>query len=283
MDRIERQQYKEWLIKNTNLLENSIELYVRTAARFCREHNEITRQTLNEFISKSFRKSRSYYVKYALREFLRYKKKGKLYRGLVSVKERPRVRRGTYAQPEILETLFGAIDNREHSDKARIQYATFARAFEIISIREEGIEWDYKPNVIKIIVTKKGGHEDNIFLDRKTFEPILRRYTKGRPGYLFLHRSLSYASEEVRARAINTARQAYYRAIQRAAAAVGLKGFGTHDLRRNAAERAKKDNVNPFVLKKIMRHARMETTIRYLDEGSEDVEQAMLGHQGATR
>lgn len=271
-------KYMDWLRYNTDLSESSIALYARTARRFFEEGHDTSIDSINKFISDSFRKNRSYYVKYTFKPLLRFLKKStKLYRLLMPVKIRPRKRMGKYYPERIIRKIILNMKKDIHRDQAMLQHATGARAREIITLREENVDFDYDVAAVRIRLIGKGGKDRVTFL-AKEFAYILQKYCKNQPGYIFLSKDLDNDQEQLE-RTINTSRSYLYQSLRNSALSLGLKGFGTHDFRRNVAERIRKINKDPYVVKKALGHAKIETTLRYFDESPEDVQDAILSMQ----
>jgi len=271
-------KFRNWLRKNTNLKEGSIRLYSRTIAHYLEKYEEVRLESVNEFVSESFRHKRSYYMKFAFFHYLRFIKKENLYKKIVPVKLRPRKKFGKYLKESLIRKIIINIRKDKFQDIAMLQYATGARAREIITLREENIDFDFSEEVIRIRLEGKGGRERVTFLSQK-LKGYLEKYLQGKGGYLFLPASMNLASEEELETAINTQRTYFYNQLRESAHSLGLEGFGTHDFRRNVAEIVRKKHKDPFLVKKILGHANINTTLRYFSDSPEDVEQAITSHQ----
>jgi len=277
-------EFREWLKNNTPLMPGSINLYVRSARAYFLEHEDLTVEAVNEFVSHGFRKNRTYYHKYAFKYMMLYKgmevdQEGTpiLFKQIVKVKTKPRAKLGKFLPEHMLEQLVSNIPNPLHQDWAIFQLATGARAREIITLREEMIDLEFSADAVKIVLESKGGKETVTFLSRQ-HEPLLRKYLKGQPGYLFLKGS--YPDEDVLERTVQTQRTYYYNSVRQTALALGLDTFGTHDFRRNVVEILKKNQVHPRTLQKILNHSSLLTTMKYFDENREDAKDAVLAMQG---
>ena len=129
-----------WLRDNTDLSESSIQLYGRTIKSYLNEYPEISIENLNKYITHSFRDSSSLYVKYALKHYLNFIGKSYLYSQLVNVKLKPRKKLGIYLPKDHIIKIIKNITREEFLDIAWLQYATAARAREIITLKEENID-----------------------------------------------------------------------------------------------------------------------------------------------
>lgn len=271
-------KFREWLRNNTNLLDGSINLYVRTIKHFFREHQEVNKDNLNKFISDSFRDSNSFYVKYAFKHYLKFINRKSLYEGLVEVKIKPRKKLGTYLPERMIRKIILNIHKDPFMDIALLQYATGARAKEIITLKEEKIDLEFNEKIIRIMLEGKGGKERPVFLS-KQFEPILKKYLKGKAGFLFLAESSLYAEEIDIERIVATKRTYLYNELRKSALSLGINSFGTHDFRRNVAEILKRKTGDIRLVQKALGHASIMTTVRYFDDNPEDVKEAMMRHQ----
>lgn len=277
---IDTEDFREWLRANTNLLEGSINLYVRTIRSFLDKYPEINLDNINDFVSKSFRQSHSYYVKYSFRPFLQYMDQEDLYKKIVPVKMKPRKKLGKYLPEEMIRQIIQNIRKQEMQDIATLQYATGARARGIITLKEENIDKDFDENVIRLRLEEKGGKESMTFLDRR-YGIVLDKYMRGSPGYLFLPGRLVHAEEPELERAINTKRTYFYNKLRESAMELGHDHFGTHDFRRNVVEILKKKGTPLPIIQKVLGHSNIRTTLRYFDDNPEQIQDTIIGHQNA--
>lgn len=279
-------KYKEWLRSNTKLSENSISLYGRTAQAYFKEHSELTLENINFYVTKSFREKSSLYVKYSFKpllEFMGFELDTDgiptMYKRVVAVKQKPRKKHGKYLPAKMIRQIIEEISNEELRDIAELQYATGARAFEIIELREENIDWEFNPEIIRIYLGTKGGREGVTFLDRLTYGSILEKYCSGKPGFLFLPDTLAYDEEELK-RAVNTKRSYLYEEIKKVTKKLGIERLGTHDLRRNVSEELRKSGADLRTIQKALNHTNINTTMKYFSDNREDVSKAVVRHQG---
>lgn len=273
------EDFREYLQINTDLRPSSINLYVRTIRNYLKLYDdEIKIDYINQYISDKFRKSYSFYVVYAFQHFLDWQKKPKLKKKLTRGKPKPRKKGGNYLPDNMIRDIIKAIDTEKYRDIAALQYGTGARAIGIITLKEEKIDFEFSPEVIRFKVREKGEKENVKFVIRENYEKILEKYCKGKGGYLFLSEHLALADEEDIEKAVRNEYTYYYQAIRQAAKKFSVE-FSTHDLRRNFAERLKKNKVHPDTARKALGHSRITTTMLYFDESDEDTESSMIEHQ----
>jgi len=271
-------KYESWLRNNTNLREGSIRLYARTISAFHDQYDQLSVENINDYVAKSFRSKHSFYVKYAFRQYLIYIKKPGLYKQIIPVKMGPRKKFGKYLKESLIRKIILNIKKEKYKDIALLQYATGARAREIITLKEENIDLLFSPDVIRIRLEGKGGKERVTFLSQK-LRIYVEKYLKGQGGFLFLPAELNNADDQELETTINTQRTYFYNSLKVSAQSLGLDSFGTHDFRRNVAELIRKKHKDPFLVKKVLGHASINTTLRYFSDSPEDVEAAITTHQ----
>lgn len=279
MDKYAIDGFKDWLIDNTSLAVGSILSYERTIRKYFKEHDHLTVGNINNFISKGFREKRSYYIKYAFKYFLEYTGDDNLYNKLVSVKTKPRKSHGTYLPANIIRNIIKGIKNEMYRDIADIQFSVGARACEILTIKEEHIEQvdDAGTPSIRIWIHGKGKQERVIFLNISK-KPLLQKYMRGKPGYLFIDVMDSNDEFEIN-RVLNNHRTYYYNELKKSAKDHGVEKLGTHDHRRNVAEMLRQNGIDMETIKETLGHRSIATTEKYFKNNPENVRDAMLGHQ----
>lgn len=274
--------FAEYLRKNTNIREGTVRLYDRTIKRFLKRGVELSQESVNAFISESFRESNSFYVKYAFKHYFVFVKKPKLYESLVRVKLKPRKKGGHHYSAVVIENLIEAIKSEKSKDMGILQYAMGCRARGLITLKAEKIDFEYGDSMIRVVLEEKGGREKVSFLDVK-FKPLLEKYIVPGKTFLFLSKSAQDMDEERFEMAVNSARSYYYEDLKKAVKELGLSGFGTHDFRRNVADELRRVHKDPYLVKKVLGHARIETTLRYFGESEEDVQDALIERQKARK
>lgn len=282
MEAEEIEKFTEYMRINTDIAESSIRLYSRTISRFLFNYHVVTIETMNEFISDSFRKSRSNYVKYAFKYYLDFKhpkKKSKsIYDELVKVKGRSKKRLGNFHDKDTIHKIINNIGREKFRDMCKLQYALGARAREIITLRAEYIEHYYKDDTIRITIIGKGDKERTLYLNSK-YRQLLKKYQKTDTGFLFLDSRYNYADEPELEVAINTMRQYLYEALNNSVEEFGIRNFGTHDLRRNLAEQIYQKTKDIYLIKEILGHSKIDTTEEYFDKMKVKKEEALAEHQ----
>lgn len=279
MDTIE--QFKEWLRKNTNLAESSIQLYGRTILNYLTIYDdEISLSNINDFVSKSFREKNCTYKKFAFRKYLEYIKKPSLYEKIVPVKTPPRKKMGKYLPKNMILKIIHNIRGDKFQDIAMLQFATGARAREIITLKEENIDFDDigGDNVIRLRLEGKGGKERMTYIEMK-YEALLQKYMAGSKGYIFLEDPARFADEAMLQRMIDTQRSYLYNRLKDSAQELGIERFGTHDFRRNVASILEKTGFRYRTIQRVLGHSDLKTTMRYFNESPEDIKEATITHQ----
>lgn len=274
---VDIEKFKQWLRETTNLAETSILLYGRVLNKYFSENKEnINIEEVNRFISDSFRKHNSFYFKFVFKYYFDYINKPDLYKQLIKIKVRPRKKLGKYLPDLTIKKLIEAMRTPKYKDIAILQYSTGARAREIITLTEQNIDINYSEKVIKVRFYGKGGKEGISFISKEMM-PIFTKYLRNKKGYIFLQRDIE--SPEDLEREVHRERTYYYISLNNAARSIGIDSFGTHDFRRNVAEQVRKKCKDPYIVKKVLRHSDIRTTLRYFEENPEEIEGVILERQ----
>ena len=272
--------FKTWLIENTSLSESSILLYVRTIKHYFRHNSEISVEKFNKYISDRFREKRSYYVKYAFKYYLKYKGNKNIYSDLVSVRTQPKLKHGTYLPNNIINRIINNIPEKLYRTIGIIQYATGARAREIITLKEENIDHIESKGVYRLWLHGKGNKERPSFIN-ESLEIYLKPFLRNQPGYMFIE-ILNPEDKFEFERVINNTRTYYYIKLRKSAEELGIDNLGTHDLRRNASESMRESGADIKTVKEVMGHSSIKDTEKYFKNNPEDVRNTMLRHQERT-
>jgi len=275
---LDNQKLMKYFKENTNLKISSIRVYMRTIRKFYKDYKEINLDNLNAFISNSTRSQRSDYVPFALKHLLKFEKKHSLMSKLIRANKKPRKKLGVYLSKDLIKQIILNIKKKEYYAMAMLQYATGARAREIITLKEENIDLSYNNDIIRLRFEGKGGKERISFISGE-FRNHIKKYIKGEAGYIFMGKHVSLLNEEDLEITINNERTYYYKALHESALSLGLTGFGTHDFRRNVAEGLRRRKADLRTIQKILGHASINTTARYFDDNPEDIKDLIVEHQ----
>lgn len=273
-------EYKllKYFKQNTNLKIGSIKRYMTPIRKYCKEFNDIDLDSINAFISMNTRERRSYYVIFAMKHFLKFSKKYKYLDKLIKANKKPRKKLGVYLSKDLIKKIILNINDKRYYAMAMLQYATGARAREIITLKEENIDLNYNHDIIRLRFEGKGGKERISFISGE-FKDLLKKYLKGHAGFIFLPDHVKLLSEEDLETIINNERTYYHTELRQSALSIGLDGFGTHDFRRNVAEGLRRRKADLRTIQKILGHASINTTARYFDDNPEDIKDMIVDHQ----
>jgi integrase len=261
-------KFEDYLRNNTTLLEGSIAKYVRTLKFFFSKFQEPSVDNFNIFITTGFRKSRSNYLRYAVKYFLLFDNRGSEYIKIVKTRIRPKKKLGTYLTKEKILELINSIAFEKYRDVARLQFALGARAREILTLQEENL--DFSGQEIKVKLTGKGDKARTMYL-LKDFEPLLKKYCTLGIGFIFIPKEFSQLDAKVFEVKVNSERTRYYNHIKKVASE-----FGTHDFRRNVAELLKQSGKDLYIIKEVLGHSSLAVTEKYFKQNSEQTKAAIL-------
>jgi integrase len=172
-----------------------------------------------------------------------------------------------FTREEIVAFL-GTIDNLKYKAIFSIAYGSGLRLSEIQKLRVKDVDSEQ----MRLFIFQGKGQRDRWVPLAKTSLDDLRRYFKEyRPnhpdGWLFLNdnQRKKVADDHVSERAIQDAFKKYHKKS-------GIKTYGTtHTLRHSYATHLLEDGVNVFFIQRILGHATLWTTMRYLRIAMTDV------------
>lgn len=275
-------KFAEYLRQKTTLGELSIQLYSRTIGHFLRTlkgDRGFSIKQVNNYLTKNYRQKHKPYVKYAFKHYFNYLNKGGRYKELIKVRIPSRRKKGNFVPRPLLIKVINHIKPKVYRDIAMLQYATGCRGREVLTLHEADIDLFFEDSSIRIRIQGKGDKVRFSYLIRD-FEIMLKKYM-GR-GYLFLPKRFNEIKDEDLwkfSRQVSTFMTYYFNALSNSALDFGILNFGTHDLRRNAADSFRKKFKDVYLVKQILGHSNIGTTEKYFDDNPENIKEAVLGHQ----
>lgn len=287
----------EWLRQNTKLSEGSMRKYGQVIQLFLDEYKAVNLKNIKTFISTKNRKHNEMHIRAPFRHYFLFKgmpmeQADKLYEQLPGCKQQPKKRFGNFVTDDILFKVIGAMDNPIYRDISMLRHYTGMRIFESFILREENIskaihQVDINGTVtnvkmIKLMAEIKRGRTVAFYLEYEIGKQILKPYIKGRGGYLFMPREYDVYDKQTLTTKLNTRIWDYNQCLKRASETIGLKHhLASHDIRRMYADRARKKFKDIFLVKNLMHHSDIRTTLRYFDDNQDDVIKATAQMQGA--
>lgn len=254
-------KFRQWLSDNTTLGERTILNYVRTIDRFLDKYEYPTVENINNFISTTNRTTRTTYVKYAFRYYLKFIGKPDDYKKLVGVKSKPKKKKGVYISNLEQMKIVSNIENETYRMVALIQYLTGARAGDVLRFSFKDMEVNDDGSLLLRFKDSKGKRVLTGFIPKKYAGKI--KYfieTCGRKYSFLLGESDSF-----RKLTDNNYRY-YYEDVKFSARKVGYPDFATHDFRRNFSEDVFNKTKDPRVAQLLLGHSKLETTLKYFSK-----------------
>lgn len=269
-------EYEEYLKNQTLLSDTSIILYKKYIKDLLKQKENLTQKNLIKYISLKKKAGHSNVMKYAIKHFLTMLGKKDIYDNIPRLKPAERLKMSRQYKPEQVIKAINSIDNQTYKDIARIQFVTGRRAREIITLKEENIDLNFvntyespidgtkiTKKEISAKITAKGTYTKYIFMPIE-LESILRRYMRGFKGYLFLDRARKYDNNLQFERKLDSVRRMYHEHLRQAMQDQGIKGFGTHDLRRIFATNLLQQGAPITDVRDLLGHKSIQTTEIYL-------------------
>lgn len=164
-----------------------------------------------------------------------------------------------FTRQEILQLLGVMADDLRYKAIFSLTYGSGLRLSEVMKLRIKDVDSEQ----MRLFVYQGKGQRDRWVPLAKTSLEDLREYFKAwRPshpeGYLFLSGRDGRGDDHISDRAIQDAFKRFHKKS-------GIKTYGTtHTLRHSYATHLLEDGVNVFFIQKILGHATLWTTMRYL-------------------
>jgi len=276
-------EFEDYLLKK-QLKENSIYQYIKTIQKFLIGNPDINNiEDYNRFIIVHCINKRKSLVYSALLAYIKFKitdsnTRNKLLENLIKPKIRKDIKRERkyLTEKKILEV----IDNMEvlkHKVISIIMHLTGVRIGTIMKLKEENVffEEDNNKPVIRLALTGKGDKRNVPYIYDEVAQKIITNYFKQYPtdtDYYFLELgkfgNRKGDPNDLR-KLYNMNYQWYWQDLKQALTATGInnKEWAAHDYRRCFARRAYlKFDKDIQVLKNLLNHSNVSTTLRYLDQ-----------------
>lgn len=254
-----------------------------------------TVESVNAYVKeRNIGMKEGYVHKYALKEFYMMKGREDLANCMLKVRPKPRQKNFKYLSHEKIRTIINDVKKPIHRAVAIVQYLTGARSGEAWFIKAEDIDFNKDKLLIYIRVCefakKSGGKFNSRYLRMNKFSPeerdmvkgklavdpegqlpegtyekILKAYVKHEWGFIFLPDRCKNKDHQYLFDSFQHIRKEYNADLSDAGALHGVDGFTSHYLRHAFADRvADASNGNPLVIKNLLGHADISTTMLYV-------------------
>lgn len=277
----ESSNFEQFLRQNRNLSEYTIYLYINVIEKFLYDNNDLEDiESYNKFIIKNGVQSHNSIYYSTLKTFIKHKitdkgKRATMIENLIKPNfEKPPQRERKYLSEDQIIQIINNMREQKHKVVALIQDLTGVRAGDVLRIPRGNIipEIYDNQNVLKIITIGKKGKRNVVYIHDEISQDLIIDFLAKNyicPDYYFLEnkrRKKLRRFDEYQNYKSNYL--AYYRDLKQAMAAIGLnmKDFATHDYRRCYARRAWTKYKDINVLKNLLNHENVNTTLRYLQQ-----------------
>ena len=262
---IERlEDFQNYLKTQTSLSESSVKFYCWIIKNFLAEYKEASIENMNARI-------REYpTTKFAFEHYLNFLGRKNEIHNLIKVKHRPAEKEGVYLPQEEILKIVQAIPDNTYKVVALLQFLTGARVAEILRLKKEDLKFENELLRIKLIT--KGNHERVVFIPEPYNQIILNFVQASSFDYPFLKGDFS----KPLANLVRNNYIYYYNQIKKVVSDLGYKNFATHDFRRNFVNRILDKTNDIRIANAMIGHARMESTLRYLNKRMSEEEYIKL-------
>ena len=274
--------FEEHLVKK-QLKESSRYQYIKVLQKFLIGKPDIHNiEDYNDFIIKECIYKRKSHVYSILLNYIKFKitdssNRNKMTEKLIRPKSRKDIKRERiYLKEEEILSIIQNLEKHKHKVIAIIMHLTGIRIGGAMKIKDGNIQLDEEDGkrVMKIIVTDKGGKRNVPYIYDNTAQEIILNYLQMYPPvteYYFLEYS-TYGNRGQSNNIMNLYNMNYkwfWLDLNQALTAAGVDqdNWAPHDYRRCFARRAyDKFDKDIQVLKNLLNHQNVETTLKYLQQ-----------------
>jgi|GEM_PF-3175876 len=284
-------------LKNKVKAEGTVQCYFDIVKKFTDHYSEITLENCNDFLIRFGIKKAGYNHYYALKLFIEYSEmdaniKKRVLEHLIKPKRQdPKTQRASF-DDETLSTIVDKLELKKHKLIAKIQIATGLRASEVITLQKDNLT--IEDNNIKLSLVGKAGKRNVTFIyDQELIDELVEFITKPNVGeldteYIFMRNK--YLKRQYKEpnlfRKMRVHYRKYWTDLKQALTTCGIdyKSFSTHDFRRHFAGKAYlKFDKDLQLLKRLLRHSSIDTTLSYLRYSGLDTKDALKDMQTKLR
>lgn len=276
--------FRQWLIDKKALADGSVDEYCRGVHRFLRGSPDIhSMDSYNEFIIAQCIKNRSYQWFRAVKLYIEFKitdriLKETLLTNLIRPKlQDPKTSRITLTEEKKMDIING-LKSDVHRMMAIIQNITGIRSVDVLRCRRDHIYDDVinGEKVLRIDVIGKGGKRNPIYIFNPSIIAAIKNFIAEIPEeeqYIFLHDKVRRKRKVFSLRDIDSLQYRYKRGYQLYVRDMAMstmsngivpRSWSTHDFRRSYAKTIWNKYKDIDILKRLLCHSNVETTIRYL-------------------
>lgn len=256
------EEFKKWMEDNTILLPRTIKQYARVIRAFLMEYPQARVEEMNEFLQ---RKNSGYFYRYAFKRFLKFLGREEEWPLITRVKRKPKHRYGVFVNKDKIQEMIKQIRDRSYYIVAKIQYLTGARACDVLKLKRDSIK--IREDRITLHLITKGNKEHIVAIPYPEAEEIVDFLEDTNKEYPFLKGK----HKDMTTWVTNNYRY-YYEEVKIASETTGLKGFRTHDFRRNFASDVYMKTRDVYLVKGLLGHRNLRHTIEYLQRINEEEE-----------
>lgn len=271
-------KFYDYMKYHTNLADSSMETYFKIIRIFILTYGDkFTIKDVNEFIAdKNTKEKRAEYYPYAFKHFLTSVGKKVLCDQIHTPKQRPRIKEFSYIPKPTMELIINDLP-LPYKHFALIQLKSGLRYTELFHLRCEVFDFFRHPSLIimRISAFAKGEKERFVPIHKK-YEMIIKKYMNGRTyGFLWWPRVTKFYPEVKFNRLFTNTQHAYNRHLTDIGEKYYVKGLTSHYLRHCFSDYFLESGGSESTLTKILGHARIDTTMRYISITDHQINKVM--------
>lgn len=256
--------FQDYLEINENLSILSIQKYVSCVRKFLLEcGTEFTIKTINSYI-----KTKAKQDMFAIKKFFLSRGMRVVADKLTHPKKKTRKKQFKYVSKDVIQNIINYLTGK-YRYMAFLQYKAGVRVQEVLTLRAEYFDFQKNNDLIIINVgagksLSKGTKSREVFIHKK-YEGVVRKILRNKNwGYLFLNEEAEKLSKKELVQYVENQRRYYGKQLAIAGNVNGVEGMASHYLRHLFADEYYKHTGDIASLRKILGHAKIDTTLTYI-------------------
>ncbi len=306
---LETTMFENWLEETTSLSDASIKLYVTIVNTFLKNKNNISSSdSINYYLINVTHKKnkRGYAYYYALKKYAIFKlgaEHKKIFNGLIKpvLKDRKKdsINLELNIRKKLIKELFSI--NKESGIIAAIMTYTGARVGDVLKLEKKNIIAEPFENtyMLRLTMRSKGDRYNTAYIknydtimmivnyfnltfdNKNTDRDCLLYVLKEKKDYCFLKESFRRTASKKEINLIIRAYETFRLNLKMAATNIGLnsKLISKHDFRRSYSKDIYEIHNDIVILKNVLNHKRIDTTLRYLKQSGLETKKIFTNYE----
>lgn len=257
-------------LRDLGLSENTIRVYSSTVRGLGKrlEKGKGVDEGLRKYLHKRIIRGRSYYTRYAIKHYLKYKNMPEtVFMSLPKPKlGDSEVEVATYVDRNKIKQILWHLKKwpeKKYYVIAVIQAYCGTRPSETIKLNKKNFRMG-DDNILTITVYGKGRKTRKTLIYPPMSTEVVHKYISNKGQYPFIFQTIKNIESQNALQAVLSVYKTYYLHVKESALAVGIDGFKPHDFRRNFADALLSNGNDIYTVQQALGHSDIKTTLIYL-------------------